>query len=520
MNIINLIITFTLLCVVALKGQDSIKKISLFEAASKNEILDVYLYTQLYKTGQKLYEVDSIYQQLNNEIEQENLKIINTIAYARAIDKLGNHDRALDLLVAINSKLDLYPAIVQSEYFCTMGSIALRSMHPEFATKQYRKSLDLIIDSSNVPKEIIQDKIIRIGVGLNASLKHQAAKITFERAKVYEQLLGQNRNSLYLKLNMALTNSYLGKNEVAKNYLLDALGIIKKNKDNFAELRTYGNIADIYLKQDSFELAKKFYYQGLIKAAQNGFKLDVFRFQYALSDLYYKNKQLDSAYIHLKLADSIRNHYNTNIVSEKIVEMDLFHKIQREELEKEMNAKLLKLEAEKKKVLFFFCILLVIGCLILSRQLVLLREKNKFLLKEQLKSIQIEKEPVHSKRIISKTMDYSQIIETLEEVIDKNEIHKDRGLTLEKLAKKINTNRTYLSDAINSHYQKTFSQWINELRVLESKKMLASSDFDHYSIEGIAKEVGFASISTFNANFKKITGLTPSYFRKNRSTPI
>ena len=94
------------------------------------------------------------------------------------------------------------------------------------------------------------------------------------------------------------------------------------------------------------------------------------------------------------------------------------------------------------------------------------------------------------------------------------------GQRLEKLAKKIHSNRTYLSDAINSHYQKSFSQWLNEIRVFESKKRLASSDFDHYSIEGIAKDVGFASISTFNANFKKITGITPSYFRKNRTTPL
>lgn len=493
---------------------------NLFDAAKNNKALDIYLYSKLYKEHKELHEIDSIYQLLDKELKDIDLKVLNVIACGVATDKLGYHSRALDLLSTVNSKLETYPIIVQSEYFCAMGFVALHSMNPEFATNQYRKSLALILDSSHVSKEIIQDKIIRIGVALNASMKYEEAMKTFEKAVAYE-LLGTNRNSLYLKLNMALTNSYLGKLESAKSYLLDALSIIKKNKDDFAELRTYGNLADIYLKQDSFFLAKEFYNQGLKKAEECGFKLDVFRFQYALSTLYYKSKQLDSAYIHLKIADSINHHYNTNVVAEKMVKMDLFHKIQREELEKEMNAELLKLEAEKKQVLLFFCVLLVLGCLFLIRQLLLLREKNKFLLKEQLKSIQLEKVASNSKlKTSNPALDYSTIIEALSIEIDQNKIYTDQGLTLEKLAKKIHSNRTYLSDAINSYYQKSFSQWLNELRVFESKKMLASSDFDHYSIEGVAKDVGFASISTFNSNFKKITGITPSYFRKNRSTPM
>ncbi|MCP4443017.1 MAG: tetratricopeptide repeat protein [Aureispira sp.] len=487
-------VVFLLLFSIALRAQNLNNSINLFDATQSNEVLDIYLYVKIYKNHQEFQEVDSLYQLLDNSIEKEPLRIMNTIAYAEAIDKLGYNSKALDLLSVINSKLETYPIVVQSEYFSMMGGLALRSMNPEFATKQYQKSLDLIEDSSQVSKEIIQDKIIRVGVGLNASLRYQEAMKAFEKAMEYE-LLGTNRNSLYLKLNIALTNSYLGKLEDAKKYFLEALQIIQKNKDVFAELRTYGNLGDIYMKQDSLHSAKKFYQQGLYKVEACGFKLDAFRFQYSLSDLYYKSKQLDSAYIHLKLADSIRNYYNVNIVSKKIVEMDLLHKIQREELEKEMNAELLKLEAEKKRVLLFFCVLLLVGCLILSRQLILLREKNKFLLKEQLKSIQLEKRASNPKTRIANSANYSTIINALEEAVDKNKIYKDKGLTLEKLAKKVNTNRTYLSEAINSCYQKSFSQWINELRILESKRMLASLDFDHYSI---AKDIGFASISTFN----------------------
>lgn len=520
MKTFNLLILFICLNSVLLIAQVAPNQKTLFEATEKNEILDIYLYAKLYKEGKEFGEIDSVYKLLDKGLKDANLKAMNVIAYGTAIDKLGYHNKALDILSKVNSQLEEYSIIVQSEYFCAMGSVALRSMNPEFAANQYQKSLALIVDSSNVSKEIIQDKVVRLGVGLNALLKHKEAMKTFERAMGYE-LLGANRNSLYLRLNMALTNSYLGKLEEAKSYLLDALKRIKKNKDDFAELRTYGNLGDIYMKQDSFYLAQKLYRQGLAKAEESGFKLDAFRFEYCLSELYYKNKQLDSAYIHLKIADSISNYYNTNVVSAKIVEMDMFHKIQTEELEKEMNAELLKLEAEKKEVLFFFCLLLLIACFVLFRQLRALREKNTFLLKEQLKSIDLEKATSNPKlKTSNPRSDYSTIIDALSLEIGENKIYRDKGLTLEKLAKKIQSNRTYLSDAINSYYQKSFSQWLNELRVFESKKMLASADFDHYSIEGIAKDVGFASISAFNTNFKKITGITPSYFRKNRSTPV
>lgn len=520
MKILNLLIVLIFFSSVSLLGQAPSYENNLFDAAKKNKTLDIYPYSKLYKENKELSELDSIYKLMDKELENIQLKALNIIAYSTAIEKLGYHNRVLDLLATISLKLERYAIVVQSEYFCAMGSVALYSMNPEFATTQYQKSFELILDVNNISKEIIQDKIIRVGVGLNASLKHKEAMKVFEKAMDYE-VLGKNRNSLYLRLNMALTNSYLGKLEIAKNYLLEALEIIKKNKDDFAELRTYGNLGDIYAKQDSFYLAKKLYDQGLVKAEENGFKLDVFRFQSSLSKLYYKNKQLDSAYIHLKLADSISNYYNTNIVSEKLVKMDLFHKIQREALEKEMNAELLKLEAEKKQVLLWFCILLLLGCVLLFQQLLLLQGKNKILLKEQLRSIHLEKANSNPKlKISNSTTDYAIIIEALNIEVAENKIYRDQGLTLEKLAKKIHSNRTYLSDAINSHYQKSFSQWLNEIRVFESKKRLASSDFDHYSIEGIAKDVGFASISAFNANFKKITGITPSYFRKNRTTPL
>jgi len=43
---------------------------------------------------------------------------------------------------------------------------------------------------------------------------------------------------------------------------------------------------------------------------------------------------------------------------------------------------------------------------------------------------------------------------------------------------------------------------------------MADPSFDHFTILGLAQESGFKSKSTFNAVFKKMTGMTPSQYKK------
>ena len=93
-------------------------------------------------------------------------------------------------------------------------------------------------------------------------------------------------------------------------------------------------------------------------------------------------------------------------------------------------------------------------------------------------------------------------------------VFEKSNITIDTVAKKLGTNRTYLSEAINYYYNVNFSRWLNELRIQESKKLLSSQEYDCYCIDGISKMVGFSSISAFNSNFKSITGLTPSFYRK------
>jgi AraC-like DNA-binding protein len=83
--------------------------------------------------------------------------------------------------------------------------------------------------------------------------------------------------------------------------------------------------------------------------------------------------------------------------------------------------------------------------------------------------------------------------------------------TASNLAKKINTNTTYLSKIINTYYQKNFTEYINDLRIEFALNRLKNDKlYGQYSILAIANEIGFKSKESFNSAFKKRTGVLPS----------
>jgi len=109
-----------------------------------------------------------------------------------------------------------------------------------------------------------------------------------------------------------------------------------------------------------------------------------------------------------------------------------------------------------------------------------------------------------------------RLLQRLDKVIKVEKAYTKTDLTIDKLAKKLATNRTYLSQLINDVYNKSYSDYINEHRVNESMRLLSDpSTGSKFSIEAIAREAGFNTISNFNTVFRKQIGITPSLFRKN-----
>ncbi|MFN0120421.1 MAG: helix-turn-helix transcriptional regulator [Blastocatellia bacterium] len=107
----------------------------------------------------------------------------------------------------------------------------------------------------------------------------------------------------------------------------------------------------------------------------------------------------------------------------------------------------------------------------------------------------------------------AQLLARLQERMEAEKPYLDGQLTLQKLAARLSVSPQHLSQAINEQTGQSFSDYINALRIDEARRLLTDPARKHHSILAIALDVGFNSKSTFNAAFKKHTGVTPSEFR-------
>lgn len=78
------------------------------------------------------------------------------------------------------------------------------------------------------------------------------------------------------------------------------------------------------------------------------------------------------------------------------------------------------------------------------------------------------------------------------------------------VARKIDSNTTYLSQAINSYKKMTFNEYTNDLRInYVLKALLEDSKLRGYTMQAIAESIGYKNGISFSKIFKEKTGITP-----------
>lgn len=88
-----------------------------------------------------------------------------------------------------------------------------------------------------------------------------------------------------------------------------------------------------------------------------------------------------------------------------------------------------------------------------------------------------------------------------------------KDMSLAQLASLFDTNTKYLSEIINTHKDKNFNSYINELRInYIIDKLKENRTYLQYKISYLAEESGFSSHSSFATVFKSVTGISPTVF--------
>ncbi len=110
----------------------------------------------------------------------------------------------------------------------------------------------------------------------------------------------------------------------------------------------------------------------------------------------------------------------------------------------------------------------------------------------------------------------SRIIEKIKNVIVEMVHHSDELVRLkhsEYISQQLNYEYTYLSKLFSEVEGITIEQYIIAQKIEKVKELLV---YDELSLSEIAFRLGYSSVAHLSAQFKKVTGLTPSFY-KNKS---
>lgn len=286
----------------------------------------------------------------------------------------------------------------------------------------------------------------------------------------------------------------------------------------------YANYGRYYLKNKEYDKAVSYLQKSLdtyhVKEEEEGFMLDLYKnlaFAYKFKgDItksnYYLEKYIYTQDQFIKIQDTV---------------MRSFRKREIADFRNELNT----IEAEKnKQVNYLYYLFLGASVIILGLLFFLLRfyrekKKNEDKFEALLSKINAAERPkniINTKDEVLEEKTTNDIPEeTKQQILDGLQKLEEKEYFLKQecnsynVAKKINTNTSYLSKVINAHYGKNFNTYINDLRINYAIVRLKDDViFRSYSIQSIAEELGYKSADSFTKYFKKDTGLNPSFYIK------
>lgn len=106
----------------------------------------------------------------------------------------------------------------------------------------------------------------------------------------------------------------------------------------------------------------------------------------------------------------------------------------------------------------------------------------------------------------------TQLHQNLSRLMASEKLYEEPELTLTDLATRLDVPANYLSQVINEREGVNFYDYVSRLRIDAFKQLAADPKNSHFTLLALAFDCGFNSKSTFNRQFKKLTGQLPSEY--------
>ncbi len=300
----------------------------------------------------------------------------------------------------------------------------------------------------------------------------------------------------------------------AEHYANKALSINKNINNQFGTAISLNNLSNIYHYKKDYKKAIEFAKESnlIIKDKSLSIKKDNLEY---IARNYEKLNDYNNAYHYLNETHEISKIISKNISEKKINTIEAKYNIAKEKQKAlEEKNKRLKIQLLFYIVLFLSIVLIAIGILLYTRNK---NYKRRFeeLISNRQENITVEEVETNPKKA---TKIPEKIVKDILHELDVFEEKKEfliKNITMHEVAKKLNTNSSYLSKVINSYKNKNFTTYLNELRIQYAVQELTNNkELRLYTVEAIADSMGYNNGESFSSAFRKITGLYPSYFIK------
>jgi AraC-like DNA-binding protein len=103
------------------------------------------------------------------------------------------------------------------------------------------------------------------------------------------------------------------------------------------------------------------------------------------------------------------------------------------------------------------------------------------------------------------------VIRRIDALMAEQHLYRDPDLTLDRVARRAGLPARQISGAINRVHGRNVSQVVNEYRVSDAQRRLVST---RDPVTVVMLESGFGTKSNFNREFLRVTGMTPSAYRR------
>ena len=111
---------------------------------------------------------------------------------------------------------------------------------------------------------------------------------------------------------------------------------------------------------------------------------------------------------------------------------------------------------------------------------------------------------------------YAELMHRICQLMEQQQLYLDPNLRLADLASALGTNRSTISNCINSQRNCSFPQFVNAYRIAHAQELLRNQQ--ELKVAHVWMNAGFSSEASFYRIFKSATGTTPTDWRDNNTT--